>query len=207
VFADSLQVPLSKLQKIKKKVGKKKAFKYKISHDNPPPEPIVNLKTIFLPEFSFKMMDVEELARQLTLMFHRIFVEIQPSEMLDASWTKPNKNIRAANVCKFILAFNHTSYLVAHSILHPKTPNKRAGMYRFWVRVAQHLVKLNNFTVVMAVLGAFNISSVHRLKQTIKEVPNPVRQSLQEIEKLMSTQQSFKAYRDYISGCLPPAVP
>ena len=213
VLADSLRQPLSRLHKKRSRkqgqdddaAAKKK--KSKAKHGPPPPEPIVNLKTIFLPSFSISMVDVEEMARQLTLMFHGTFARIRPSEMLDAAWTKPNKLARAPNVCQFIQQFNHLSYLVAHSILLPKTASTRGAMYRYWVRVAQHFLRLNNFTGIMAIVGAVNMSAVHRLKQTVKEVPAPVRVILSDIEKLMNSSSSFRAYREHVANCLPPAVP
>ncbi len=171
------------------------------------PEPRVDLKTIFLPDFSLNMLESEELARQLTLMFHQVFVCIRPSEMLDAAWTRPNKHVVAPNVCKFISLFNHMSYLVAHSIVNPATTRARAAQYRFWVKTAQHLLRLNNFTGLMAVLAAFNVSAVFRLKNTVKEVSPVVRQSLTDMERIMSSTSSFKAYRDLIATCVPPAVP
>jgi hypothetical protein len=152
------------------------------------PEPRVDLKTIFLPEMSLSMLDNEELARQLTLMFHQVFVQIRPSEMLDAAWTKPNKHLVAPNVCRFISLFNHMSYLVAHSIVSPGSARGRAAMYRFWIKTAQNLLKLNNFTGLMAVLAAFNVSAVHRLKNTVKEVSPVAKQSLSDMEKIMSRQ-------------------
>ena len=210
VLAESLRKPLMRLHENKKQGSEEESRKGKKlpqTHSTPPPEPIVNLKTIFLPSFSISMVDVEEMARQLTLMFHGVFVRIRPSEMLDAAWTKPNKNLRAPNVCRLISQFNHLSYLVSHSILAPKTASSRGSMYRYWVRVAQHLWRLNAFNVVMAVLGAFNLSAVYRLKQTVKEVPGPVRMILAEYERSMSSSQAFKNYRDHLATCLPPAVP
>ncbi len=67
-----------------------------------PPEPIINLHTIFLPDFNLSMLDEEEIARQLTLRFASIFSQLRPSEMLDQSWTRPNRLVRSPNVCRLI---------------------------------------------------------------------------------------------------------
>lgn len=67
--------------------------------------------------------------------------------------------------------------------------------------------KLQNFTGLMAVLAAFNVSAVHRLKQTVKEVPPVAKQTLVDLERVMSSSSSFKAYRDLIGSVAPPAVP
>lgn len=91
-LADSLRQPIAKLlaRKDEEKDGSTAAATSASAASKAvnPPEPIVDLKTVFLPEFSFSMMNSEELARQLTLIFHDVFVLIRPSEMLDAVRTR-----------------------------------------------------------------------------------------------------------------------
>lgn len=105
-LADSLRQPIARLmsRKTEDKESGDVFSAIKAAAIANPPEPIVDLKTIFLPDvtwakkkkgrkggcltlilqFSLSMMNSEELARQLTLMFHEVFVLIRPSEMLDA---------------------------------------------------------------------------------------------------------------------------
>lgn len=83
----------------------------------------------------------------------------------------------------------------------------RAVHWRLWVKVATHLWKLNNFTGAMSVLAAFNMSATYRLKSTVKELPPKVKQKQAELEKMMKSTSSYKAYREHLNSVAPPAIP
>lgn len=78
--------------------------------DQPPPDPIIDLRTIFLPDFDLATLDEEETARQLTMLFSETFLSIRPAELL--SWTRPDRVVRSPNVCRLIAQFNHASYFI-----------------------------------------------------------------------------------------------
>lgn len=120
VLSDSLRQPLSRLKKIRN--GEAIDTSSKNTGSSPPPEPIVDLKSIFLPEFCITMLHPQEIARQLTLYFQESFSKIRPCELLNLSWTRPNRLIKAPNVCKMTQKFNHISYMVCFDIVSPKTP-------------------------------------------------------------------------------------
>lgn len=71
----------------------------------------------------------------------------------------------------------------------------------------QHLLELNNFSSLMAFIAGFNKSSITRLKHTIKELSGRTMKKLAEVEKLMSAESSFKAYRSRIHSVNPPCIP
>jgi len=59
----------------------------------------------------------------------------------------------------------------------------------------------------MAILGALNSLAVHRLKWTRSELPPVAQKTLVDLEKTMSSDSSFKTYRDTLMQCQPPCIP
>jgi hypothetical protein len=202
VLADSLKQPLQRLVALRE--GGDGISLHSsgsgISVQATPPEPIVNLETIFLPDFNLSMLDDEEVARQLTLRMANLFGRIQPAELF-------KQQTRAQNVAKFIAEFNRTSYFIAHCIVSGATVRDRAKEWTHWVNVGYHLYKLQNFTTLTAVLGALASTPVYRLGHTVKEIAPRTKQTQVELERIMASAGSFKVYRDHLAQLLPPAIP
>lgn len=202
VLADSLKQPLQRLTSSRDggRASLLQSMGAVAAQTTPPPEPIVNLETIFLPHFNLSMLDEEELARQLTLVMAGLFVKIQPAELF-------HRKTRSANVSKFIAEFNRTSYFIAHCIVSHKTTRERAKEWTHWINVAQHLYKLQNFTTLTAVLGALSSTPVYRLHLTEKELQPRAKQTQAELQRLMAPAGSYRAYRDHLAQLAPPAIP
>ncbi len=55
-----------------------------------PPTPLVSLKTLFSPTLDLFDCEDEEIARQMTLIEFRLYLAIQPKELLGLAWSKPS---------------------------------------------------------------------------------------------------------------------
>ena len=75
---------------------------------------------------TFEDMEVIELARQITLWDHEIYVQIKASELLRQAWNKPHLRHRSPRVLEMIERFNSISSWVAGCVLKPETPKDRA---------------------------------------------------------------------------------
>jgi len=104
-----------------------------------PPEPKVDLKTIFLPNLSFIDLDEAEIARQLTLIEFDFFSVIQPSELLNQAWNKPKLRHRASNVLSMINRTNEVSGWVSTMILQEERLRQRAKMWTKFIKIAEQL--------------------------------------------------------------------
>ncbi|KAI9320783.1 ras guanine nucleotide exchange factor domain-containing protein [Dichotomocladium elegans] len=172
-----------------------------------PPEPILprNRK-------KFKLMDIDtlEIARQLTIMDFKLYSSIRPIECLDKAWSKdPNDDNGkvAVNIRSSIEYCNEVTSWVSDAILSQSDIKKRSSVIKYWVQVAEKCRSLNNFNTCMAILSAFDNSSVGRLKRTWEMVGARTNQTLSQIRKLMGANRNFTEYRAIIHSINPPCIP
>jgi hypothetical protein len=112
----------------------------------------------------------EDIARQLTLLDFSVYAKIQPQELVNQSWSKKNKDVLSPNVRTMIDRFNQTTKAIGTSILQEEKIKSRCKLYVKWIKIADHLRKLNNYHTLMAVLMALEEGSIHRLKLTKDEI-------------------------------------
>ncbi|OBZ84749.1 Cell division control protein 25, partial [Choanephora cucurbitarum] len=170
-----------------------------------PPEPI-------LPKNRrrFKLLDIDtlEMARQLTIMDFKFYSAIRPIECLDKAWSvQDDENNVAVNIRASIEYCNQVTSWVSDVILSQTDIKKRSVLIKYWVQVAERCRALNNFNTCMAILSAFDNSSVGRLKRTWEAVGTRTTQVLQDIRKLMGANRNFNAYRVFIHSINPPCIP
>ncbi|KAI9493763.1 ras guanine nucleotide exchange factor domain-containing protein [Zychaea mexicana] len=172
-----------------------------------PPEPILprNRK-------KFKLMDIDplEMARQLTIMDFKLYSSIRPVECLDKAWSRDTNDDTgkvAVNIRASIEYCNEVTSWVSDAILSQSDIKKRSNVIKYWVQVAEKCRLLNNFNTCMAVLSAFDNSSVGRLKRTWEMVGARTNQILSQIRKLMGANRNFTEYRAIIHSINPPCIP
>lgn len=113
----------------------------------------------------------------------------QPVELLNLAWSKPKLKHKAPNVLTMIERFNVVSSWVATMIISPDRVKNRTRAITKFLKLAKHLRQLNNFNSLTgqfimfyiyrrfvwwrhtAVIAAFNMASVHRLKFSWEGVP------------------------------------
>ncbi|KAI9282326.1 ras guanine nucleotide exchange factor domain-containing protein [Sporodiniella umbellata] len=168
-----------------------------------PPEPIFpkNKKQI-------KLMDIDilEMARQLSIMDFKLYSSIRPIECLNKSWSRED-DATAVNIRASIEYCNQITSWVSDVILSQQETKRRGAMIKYWVQVAEKCRMLNNFNTCMAILSAFDNSSVGRLKRTWEAVGTRTNQTLQHIRKLMGANRNFTEYRALIHSVNPPCIP
>jgi hypothetical protein len=59
----------------------------------------------------------------------------------------------------------------------------------------------------MAVVAGMNMSAVQRLQWTKKELPTRFTQAIADMEKLLSSESSYRNYRQAILTSEPPCIP
>eukprot|EP01116_Phalansterium_solitarium_P021333 TRINITY_DN6596_c0_g1_i2.p1 TRINITY_DN6596_c0_g1~~TRINITY_DN6596_c0_g1_i2.p1 ORF type:complete len:546 (-),score=190.77 TRINITY_DN6596_c0_g1_i2:72-1709(-) len=166
----------------------------------PKKSPVGTIPTVF--DF-----DELETARQLTLIEFALFDKIELTEFLNLSWSKEKTKHTAANILRMIARANSVSQWVAALVVEPVRVRLRARRFEILIRVAEHLRTLNNFSTLMAFLGGFNNAAVRRLKFTRQLLPKKTAEALESLERLMSTDQSYKAYREALHSCTQPCLP
>jgi hypothetical protein len=100
------------------------------------PHPL--LPAYFSPK-SFHITDIDplEIARQLTLIDHRLLQKITPKEFLNQSWTKEKKESLAPGITQCTKRFNQISYWVATTVLKIKSSeHTRSGLLSRFIQIA-----------------------------------------------------------------------
>lgn len=85
-------------------------------------------------------IDILEMARQLTIMDFKLYSSIRPIECLDKAWSREDDTI-ASNIRASIEYCNQITSWVSDVILSQQDMKKRSVMIKYWVQVAEVLMK------------------------------------------------------------------
>ncbi|KAG1148339.1 hypothetical protein G6F37_004035 [Rhizopus arrhizus] len=193
------------LNLIKKRVEAGGEMKKIIPNPISGPEPIVpkNMTNVTLLD-----TDPIEMARQLSILDFKLYSSIRSIECLGKAWSRDGiHGSIAVNIKKSIKYCNRLTAWVTESILSHEEPKKRATIIKHWVQVADHCRVLNNFNTCMAILSAFDNSSIGRLKKTWMMCNRNTTQTLASIRKLLGANRNFVEYREIIHSVNPPCIP
>ncbi|KAF9277375.1 hypothetical protein BGZ68_009334, partial [Mortierella alpina] len=155
--------------------------------------PIDHLSSSSPLNIPFMEIKDKAIAEQLTCVEYGLFKKLKPRDMLRQVW-KTKKGSAAFQAC--IAHFNFISSWVGTMILLPPKAKHRARMMEKFISIAKILRDMGNYNTTMAIIGAMNTSSIHRLVQTrellqSKEIWN----TFKDLEQLMSSLRSFSEYR------------
>ncbi|KAL6070234.1 Son of sevenless 1 [Balamuthia mandrillaris] len=106
--------------------------------------------------------------------------------------------------------FNATSQWVAFEVLSVTDHKRRALVVKHFIKVAQHLLALNNFNGIQEVLAGLQCAAVYRLKRTWRKLSRnhkEVMAAFTQLKELMSDFGSYKNYRQALVATSPPCIP
>lgn len=181
-----------------------------------PAQPMTPAPPSILPRNlkKMKIMDVDplELARQLTLREYNILKSITPSEILNRRQRKIlTRGAVTSNETKYMDAFIHNSNeltnWVASVILKYNDSKKRAAAIKYFVNVAEYCRQCNNFSSMMAIVSALFSATIHRMKRTWANVSGRTHETLNSMNKLMSSHGNFGDYRKVLRIVHLPTIP
>jgi hypothetical protein len=104
-----------------------------------------------------------EVARQMTLLDHRLYRGIKPEECLHMRWTKDDKDDLAPNVLASIRQFCNVGLWAVYEIVRENDIEKRAQVLFKLIQIAYENLKLNNFNGSMASMFSFLIICTRRM--------------------------------------------
>eukprot|EP01124_Arcella_intermedia_P003214 TRINITY_DN11751_c0_g1_i1.p1 TRINITY_DN11751_c0_g1~~TRINITY_DN11751_c0_g1_i1.p1 ORF type:complete len:882 (-),score=268.25 TRINITY_DN11751_c0_g1_i1:68-2713(-) len=136
--------------------------------------------------------------------------QIQPYEFLNSAWTaKGEERERAKNILRFIERSTYISNWVASTICRTGQLKYRTKICAKWIDVSYKLKNMGNFNGCMAIMAAFNLTPVFRLKQTFEiiQTQSKVRQQLSELKELLDHAMSYSNLRKAIKSVDPPVIP
>ncbi|KAK5579589.1 hypothetical protein RB653_009273 [Dictyostelium firmibasis] len=146
----------------------------------------------------FNDIDELEIAKQLTLIDFENFRRIKPIDLL----TCVDLKHKTPHITNIMDRFNNVSTWVSTTIVRGENLKNRVKIMNKFIKIAEHLKNLNNFNSLTAILVAIQRSTVTRkelVKQSVKIIT--------DLEKLMSSDDSYSTYRNRLAQCSPPCVP
>eukprot|EP01087_Luapelamoeba_hula_P001179 TRINITY_DN1092_c0_g1_i1.p1 TRINITY_DN1092_c0_g1~~TRINITY_DN1092_c0_g1_i1.p1 ORF type:complete len:408 (-),score=59.97 TRINITY_DN1092_c0_g1_i1:89-1312(-) len=137
-------------------------------------------------------------AQQMTLQIFDMFSLIQPFELLNQNWQKPDKAKLAPTLDALTQRFNDISYWVSTEIVCCQGVKDQASLIKRFVATLDRLVGMNNFFSLMAIIAGLDNTAVKRLKPVWELVPERFLLALHKLEELMSPSHNFKNYRNHL---------
>ncbi|KAJ3424638.1 guanine nucleotide exchange factor [Anaeramoeba flamelloides] len=150
--------------------------------------------------FKIFEIDPEEVARQITLYEFQTFIQLEFTEFLNQSWNKRNLSSQSPNIRKMIDRYMKYTNWVCTQILQTEKLEQRIKSVTYFIQLAEHFKKLNNFNSFMATLTSLHSSSVLRLKHTFAQVSEENTQKLESFYELMSGIGAYKIYREALKS-------
>lgn len=177
------------------------------------PQPIVSktlmtqLKQLAPARVNVMDFDPLELSRQLTIMESRIYCSILPEELLGQEFSKKVGVSNAVNVKRMSALSTHITGWVSECILNEDDARKRTQLVKFFIKLGDRCLMLNNFNALFAVQSALNSSTIARLKKTWDGLPTKYRTLMEQQRKAVEHTRNFAGYRQRLRSIMPPALP
>ncbi|ORY81232.1 ras guanine nucleotide exchange factor domain-containing protein [Leucosporidium creatinivorum] len=178
----------------------------------PPPAPILGRNLVPLlrsgPPPSFSILDIDplELARQLTIMESRVYCAIRADELLGQEFSKKG-GVKAENVRAMSTLSTRLTGWIAETILNEQDAKKRTALVKYFIKLSDRCLSLNNYNTLFAVLCALNSSTISRLKKTWDGLAPKYRTLLEQLRKATEHSRNYAEYRAKIRSAVPPCLP
>ncbi|KAM0753805.1 ras GEF [Meredithblackwellia eburnea MCA 4105] len=176
-----------------------------------PPAPVVTRSLLShlrsSPATSINIADIDplELARQLTIMESRLYLKIHPEELLGNEFGK--KGSVAVNVRAMSTLSTRLTGWIAETILSEQDAKKRAGLLKYFIKLSNQCLLLDNYNTLMAILCALTSSTISRLRKTWDALPAKYRLILDTLRKATEHGRNYAEYRAKIRSAVPPCLP
>lgn len=179
------------------------------------PTPIISksllstLKSTTIPVSKINIVDFDplELARQFTIMESKIYCSILPEELLGQEFSKKVGISNAINVKTMSALSTHITGWISECILGEEDARKRTSLIKFFIKLGDRCLTLNNFNTLMAIQCALNSSTIARLKRTWDGLPTKHRHMMEFQRRSVEHTRNFAGYRQTLRQTVAPALP
>lgn len=153
------------------------------------------------PNISILDFDTLELARQLTIMESKLFAAVAPEDLL-MTGKKAVPELKALSTLS-----NQITGWVADGILNEQDAKHRAALLKFYIKLADKCLSLNNFSTLFAVLAGLNSSTIMRLKKTWDVLSVKYRVVMDRLRGVIEHTKNHAAYRARLREVTGPCLP
>ncbi|KAK4047487.1 Ras guanine nucleotide exchange factor bud5 [Microbotryomycetes sp. JL201] len=175
----------------------------------PPPPPIVSkslLSSLRYGQASIVDIDPLELARQLTIIESKLYCAIKPGELLGQEFSKKGPDL-AVNVRAMSTLSTKLTGWISETILNEHDAKKRTSLLKYYVKLGDRCLTLDNYNTLFAVLSALNSSTIARLRKTWDGLGTKYRTMLDQQRKATEHSRNYAEYRHKIRNAVPPCLP
>ncbi|KAI9302957.1 ras guanine nucleotide exchange factor domain-containing protein [Cunninghamella echinulata] len=155
---------------------------------------------------SIYRMDPQEIANQLTLLESALFYKVPPNELMV---THKKKNSPAMHVKAMVQQSTLMAYWITNTILGEIDTKIRVMVIKFWIKVADACLQLNNFNTLMTIRCALNSAGIARLKKTWDSVMRSTKYKsmYNTINNVADSDRNFAVYRKCLKNAVAPGIP
>ncbi|KAA1469871.1 ras GEF [Dentipellis sp. KUC8613] len=162
---------------------------------------------ITLPLLRFKD-NLEEFARQLTHIAHKLYTAVKPEELLRYMMlTKQDPCALSRSLAEITTFHNAVSGWIALQILRKPDAKARAKTITIFLCLAVSLYTLRNYDTFTAVVHGIQHPSITRLEYTYAELSSDSRKLLHKMEDFLVFSGNFKHVRADMDSSCEPTVP
>lgn len=136
-----------------------------------------------------------EIARQMTLHTFEIFSKIKPTELINSSWTKADKNMKSPNISLLIKRSNDLYFWIIEEILRYDKKSIRHEVIEKFIVVALYLKELRNFNDLVLVITALSSAIVKSLEGTLKMMGTVYKKHWMDLTSLCSYDNNYSRLR------------
>eukprot|EP00009_Paramoeba_aestuarina_P010996 CAMPEP_0201529618 /NCGR_PEP_ID=MMETSP0161_2-20130828/42315_1 /ASSEMBLY_ACC=CAM_ASM_000251 /TAXON_ID=180227 /ORGANISM="Neoparamoeba aestuarina, Strain SoJaBio B1-5/56/2" /LENGTH=480 /DNA_ID=CAMNT_0047931521 /DNA_START=20 /DNA_END=1462 /DNA_ORIENTATION=+ len=160
-----------------------------------------------LGEFDLSWQKFDPKLVSLSLTYYEFFLYEQVKASDFIHWNKKTKEVMCKDIQAMIHLSNRVSAWVTTVLVQRTKLTDRVTLLVKFIDLADELLKLNNFSSLMAVIAGVNNSSFRRMKKTWGQLPAEDLKRFEKVEEIMSHNLCFANYRAYIRNCAPPCIP
>ncbi|KLT39067.1 ras GEF [Cutaneotrichosporon oleaginosum] len=153
------------------------------------------------PNINITDFDATELARQLTIMESKLFAAVAPEDLLQTG-KKSVPELKALSTLS-----NQITGWVTDVILHELDTKHRGALLKFFIKLADKCLVLNNFSTLFAVLAGLNSSTIGRLKNTWAVLNPKYRLLMDRLRGVIEHTKNHAAYRARLREVTEPCLP
>ena len=154
----------------------------------------------------FINLDIERLAAKLTLRDSTMFKSIPSTEYISDifKYYSPNNEKR---IQAFIDLSNAERWWVCTEIVNERSFVVRAKIIKFFIRLANCCLELNNLNAMFSIISGLDHSSVSRLKTTWDRVPSKYKRVMNELKTYLNPMRNMGEYRTLLKSISESGAP
>ncbi|KAI0463623.1 hypothetical protein LJB42_002626 [Komagataella kurtzmanii] len=159
-----------------------------------------------LPETPLTLLNfnINELAKQLTLLESRLFCSIKVEELLNQNFTAKKLDLNLSpNIHRSVLFTNCLSEYVLDSILTPSLSSKqRSGVFKQWLKVGASCLELRNYNSLAAIMTSLQSFLLTRINELIPSLSTKNKGLYDYLITIIHPEKNYSVYRGKLRAFL-----